>query len=111
MGNVERYQQIVQALLEEYSTSKPSHGDIEVEVSFDVVRHHYQIWHLGWMGKRRVHHSPVHCAIRNGKVWLLANSTERDVAADFVERGIPKEDIVLGFHPRYMREYSDYAVG
>lgn len=42
---------------------------------------------------------------------MLANSMERDVAADMVEKGIPKEDIVLGFHPRYMREYSDYAVG
>nr|WP_304952595.1 element excision factor XisI family protein [cf. Phormidesmis sp. LEGE 11477] len=50
-------------------------------------------------------------AIREGKVWLLANSTEHDVAVDMVEAGIPKEDIVLGSHPRYMREYSDYAVG
>ncbi|MDZ8084275.1 MAG: element excision factor XisI family protein [Nostoc sp. DedQUE12b] len=25
--------------------------------------------------------------------------------------GVSKEDIVLGFHPPFMREMSDYAVG
>jgi len=25
--------------------------------------------------------------------------------------GVPKQDIVLGFHPPFMREMSDYAVG
>jgi hypothetical protein len=25
--------------------------------------------------------------------------------------GVPTQDIVLGFHPPFMREMSDYAVG
>nr|WP_083616704.1 element excision factor XisI family protein [Planktothrix paucivesiculata] len=25
--------------------------------------------------------------------------------------GVPKQDIVLGFYPPFMREMSDYAVG
>ncbi|MEH2319884.1 element excision factor XisI family protein [Nostoc sp.] len=28
-----------------------------------------------------------------------------------VDFGVPKQDIVLGFHPPFMREMSDYAVG
>lgn len=111
MADLERYQTIVQNLLAEYAKSKPANGAIDVEVSFDDERHHYQIWHTGWLQKRWVHHAPIHCAMRDGKVWLLANDTEYDVAAELVQKGIPREDIVLGFHPRSMREYSDYAVG
>lgn len=28
-----------------------------------------------------------------------------------VNLGVPKQDIVLGFHPPFMREMTDYAVG
>ncbi|MGC1309887.1 MAG: element excision factor XisI family protein [Phormidesmis sp.] len=81
-------------------------GGIEMEIDLGAERL------LGAeMQKRWIHQSPIHCAIRDQKVWLLANSTEHDVGADLVERGIPREDIVIGFFPRYMREYSDYAVG
>lgn len=111
MEKLARYQTIVQDLLHAYAKHKPAYGEIDVEVSFDTERHHYLIWHTGWLHKRWIHHSPIHCAIRDGKIWLLANSTEHDVAADMVENGIPREDIVLGFHPRSMREYTDYAVG
>ncbi len=110
MEKLERYQTIIQNLLEEYAQHKPADGEIEAEVSFDTARHHYQVWHTGWRQERWVHHCPMHFAIRNGKVWLLANTTEYDLAADLVKAGISKEDIVLGFHPRYMRELSDYAV-
>ncbi len=110
MEKLARYQAIVQDLLLGYAKNKPSYGEIEVEVSFDTERHHYQIWHLGWHQDRWIHHCPIHFAIRSEKVWLLANSTERDLGADLVEKGIPKQDIVLGFHPTYIRELSDYAV-
>lgn len=111
MAKLEDYVVILQNLLTQYAEVKPANGEIDVEVSFDTERHHYQIWHTGWIDQRWIHHAPIHCAIREGKVWLLANATEHDVAADMVERGIPARDIVLGFFPRYMREYSDYAAG
>jgi len=31
---------------------------------------------------------------------------EHDIAADLVDLGVPKQDIVLGFHPPFMREYA-----
>lgn len=106
-----RYQQIVQHLLLKYAESKPAYGDIEVETIFDTQRNHYQILHLGWQHKRWVHHCVMHLAIKNEKVWIFYNSTEHDIAATLVELGVPKDDIVLGFYPPFMREMSDYAVG
>jgi hypothetical protein len=53
----------------------------------------------------------MHLDIRHEKIWIFYNSTEHDIAADLVDLGVPKQDIVLGFHPPFMREMSDYAVG
>ncbi len=105
------YQQIVQQLLMDYAQNKPAYGEIEVETIFDTQRNHYQIVHLGWEDKRWIHHCTIHLDIRQGKIWIFANSTEHDITADLVNLGVPKQDIVLGFHPPFMREMSDYAVG
>ena len=106
-----KYQQIVQQLLMGYAEVKPAYGEIEVETIFDTQRDRYQISHLGWHHKRWVHHCIIHLDIRHEKIWIFYNSTEHDIAADLVDLGVPKRDIVLGFYSPSMRELSDYAVG
>jgi hypothetical protein len=107
---VMQYEEIIQQLLLQYAKSKPAYGEIEVETISDQQRHHYQILHWGWQHKRWVHQCVIHLAIRNEKIWIFCNSTEHDIAADLVSLGVPKQDIVLGFHPSFLRELSDYAV-
>jgi hypothetical protein len=34
-----------------------------------------------------------------------------EVSSPFVSPGIPREDIVLGFHPAELRRHTDFAVG
>ena len=104
------YQQIVQELFSGYAQSKPAYGEFEVETIFDTQRNHSQIVHFGWHHQRWVHQCIMHLDIRNEKVWIFKNSTEHDIAADLVELGVPKQDIVIGFYPPFMREMSDYAV-
>ena len=108
---VKKYQQIVQELLMFYAKSKPANGEFEVQTIFDTERNHYQIVHLGWLHKRWVHDCVIHLDIRNEKIWIFYNSTEHDIAADLIDLGLTKQDIVLGFYPPFMREMSDYAVG
>jgi XisH protein/XisI protein len=43
-------------------------------------------------------------------LYLAVPNLTYNIAADLVELGVPKQDIVLGFYPPYMREMSDYAV-
>lgn len=105
------YQQIVQELLLNYAQNKPAYGDIEVVTIFDTQQNHYQIMHLGWQHKRWIHQCVMHLHIRKEKIWIFSNSTEHDIAADLVRLGVSKQDIVLGFHPPFMRELSDYGVG
>ncbi|TVQ56610.1 MAG: XisI protein [Spirulina sp. DLM2.Bin59] len=111
MESLAQYRTIVQRLLLDYAQVKPAYGEIEVEPIFDPERDHYQVLHLGWQGKQWVHSTMIHIDLRDGKVWLQWNATERDLAAELVQAGIQAEDIVLGFHSPFMRQFSGYGVG
>jgi len=110
MDKINRYREHIQQLLNLYAINKPSYGEIETEVITDLEHDHYQLVHVGWNNKRRVYGCVLHFDIKQGKVWIQYNGTERHVAEELVELGVPKEDIVLGFHSPYRREFTDYAV-
>jgi hypothetical protein len=52
----------------------------------------------------------LHLDIRDGKIWVQQNTTERQVAHDLMAMGVPKEDIVLGFQAPNMRAYTGFRV-
>jgi hypothetical protein len=111
MDRTEQYRLIVRRVIEDYARYKPSHGRIETEVVVDPERDHYELMHVGWDGPRRVHGCVIHLDIRDGKVWVQYDGTSRPVAEELVEAGIPREDIVLGFHPEELRGHTAFAVG
>ena len=104
------YRDIVRGLIAEYASHKPSHGQIETEAVIDAAHDHYEVMHVGWDGDRRVHGTVLHIDIRNGKIWIQFDGTAPGVALDLLEAGIPREAIVLGFHPLKLRPYTDFAV-
>lgn len=110
MDKLERYREIVRAVIQEYARYKPSHGQIETEAIVDPERDHYEVMHVGWDGPRRVHGSVIHLDIIDGKIWLQYDGTNRPVADELIEAGIPKEDIVLAFHPERVRPHTGFAV-
>ncbi|WP_427158849.1 XisI protein [Aliinostoc sp. HNIBRCY26] len=111
MEKIIKYRQIIQNMLLDYGNQKPAYGNIEVERIFDTERDHYQIVYLGWEGSDWVHSCIIHIDIKGDKIWLQWNGTEDDIAADLVNAGVPKEDIVLGFQSPFMRQFTEYAVG
>ncbi len=111
MDKLERYREIVRRLVEEYAGYKPSHGQITTEAVVDRDRDHYEVMHVGWDGVRRVHGSVVHIDIRGDKVWVQHDGTSRPVAEELVTAGIPREDIVLAFHPPDLRHHTGFGVG
>jgi hypothetical protein len=52
----------------------------------------------------------IHIDIKDDKIWLQQNLTNQLVAEDLVALGIPKDRIVLGFQPPYMRKFTEFAV-
>ena len=111
MDKLTRYRQIVRKLIDEYASYKPSHGQIDTEAVIDAEKDHFEVMHVGWDGVRRVHGSVVHIDIIDGKVWVQYDGTSRPVAEELVAAGIPREDIVLGFHPAELRRYTQFAAG
>ncbi|KAF3885538.1 hypothetical protein DA73_0400008760 [Tolypothrix bouteillei VB521301] len=40
----------------------------------------------------------MHLEIKDSKIWIQHDGTEVGIATLLLEQGVPKEDIVLGFH-------------
>ena len=110
MDRVERYRQIVRRIIEEYAAWKPSRGEIVSKAIVDPEKDHYEVEHVGWDNDRRVHGSVIHLDIIDGKVWIQHDGTNRPVAEELLAAGIPREDIVLGFHPARVRHLTGFAV-
>ena len=111
MEQLEHYRTCIETLLERESHYKSQLEDVESELFFDSVRHHYQLMRVGWKGLERVYHTVMHFDIRDNKIWIQHNTTELDVGQALIDMGVPKEDIVLGLHPPYKRPYTGYGVG
>jgi hypothetical protein len=91
MDKLEKYRAAVKQILNEYAKYKPSHGDIETEAIFDVEKDHYELVHVGWDKKKRIHGSVIHIDIKDGKVWIQHDGTSDGIADELVEAGIPTE--------------------
>lgn len=111
MARLDDYRAKVRQILYKYAQYKPSYGNVEVEQIFDIERDHYQIISIGWNNQKRIYGPIMHIDIINEKIWIQQNTTEVDIALELVEMGVPKHDIVIGFHTLKMRQFTDFAVG
>lgn len=112
MERLEQYRQAIRQLLTAHATLEQnnSNSDIECQLIFDTEHDHYQLLDIGWEEFKRVYNCFIHLDIKDGKIWIQRNMTERDLAQELVEMGIPKDDIVLGLHPLYKRPLTGYGV-
>ncbi|MGF1491829.1 MAG: XisI protein [Microcoleaceae cyanobacterium] len=111
---VEEYRRYIQELLlERAKRSAPglAQMQIEAQIIFDTERDHYQLVHVGWKpNERRNYGCVLHLDIKGEKIWIQHDGTEGGIANALVEKGVPKQQIVLGFQPPSMRQYTDFAV-
>lgn len=69
------------------------------------------IWQtLGWGKKERHNYQHVFARVKNQKIYLEEDWTEDGIAAELINEGVPKSDIVLAFHSPKMRELTEFAV-
>ncbi|MCL1463143.1 XisI protein [Argonema galeatum] len=112
MADLEKYRQSIQKVLTEYAKKRSSVNEkFEAKTIFDKEQDRYQLIFIGWRNENRIFGPVLHFEIENEKIWIQWNRTEEDVADELVKMGVLKEDIVLGFQPPYMRQYTEYAVG
>jgi hypothetical protein len=111
MDKLTHYRDVIRRVIAEYASWKPSHGQIDFEVAEDSARDHFELLAVGWDADRRVHHTVLHLDIIDGKIWVQHDATDRPVAEALVAAGVPKSDIVIGFHPADLRRHTEFAVG
>jgi len=111
MDKLIKYSQLIKDILKEYSDYNPANNDLEIQAVFDEPRGHYQVVTFGWEDNKYVHYCLIHIDLKQEKIWIQWNMTEKDIAEELVKLGVDKQDIVIGFHPPLMRKLTDYAVG
>ncbi|HLP87909.1 MAG TPA: XisI protein [Nostocaceae cyanobacterium] len=114
MAKLDDYREYIQKVLTEYAqrrTPKNKDNELELQTVFDPKHDHYQLIYVGWDKGKRVFGPVIHVDIKNEKIWLQWNGTEDDIADELVKLGVPKYDIVLGWHTPFMRQFTDFAVG
>jgi len=110
MDKLTRYRKILEQIINDYASHKPSNGRIESEAIIDREKDHYEVMQVGWDKVRRVHGTVIHLDIIDGKIWIQHDGTNRPVADELVAAGVPKEDIVLGFHPADLWKHTGFGV-
>ncbi len=104
------YREIIKRIILEYAAIKPVYGEVEVETIFEERGGHYEMVYAGWNDYRRVHGTVIHVDVKGDKIWIQHDGTEYGIANELVEAGIPKEQIVLAFQPRWKRPSTGFAV-
>lgn len=78
----------------------------------DIHNREYLLICIGWNQASYCDHIIIHFSIsENGKVWINQNNTEIQIGDELIEKGVAREDIILGFLPEYARPFAGFAVG
>ena len=109
MDKITSHNNIVQKLVEEIgSITNPSFKGIETQVIIDNKKGHYILMSVGWHNRQWHYGSFVHIDVKpDGKVWIQHDGTDLSIAKELIKRGIPQQDIVLGFKSPIEREWVE----
>jgi XisI protein len=109
MDTLTQYRQQIQTLLNNHARHIWD-DRIQAQIIFDAEHDHYQLVYVGWRSSKRIYGVILHIDIIDGKIWIQQDGTEIGAANELVELGIPRQEIVLGFDPPNLRQYTDFAV-
>ena len=110
MDKLEQYRKYIQEILETIVTDNSNAGEIEEELIIDQLRDHYLLVNVGWKDQKRNYGNSIHIDIIEGKIWIQRDLTDLCVAERLLEKGVPKEDIVLAFYSPSHRKLTDFAL-
>ncbi|MBW4595104.1 MAG: XisI protein [Brasilonema angustatum HA4187-MV1] len=116
MDILSQYRSIIQETIKKYydlTNSQPvntTESKISDRLILDEQRHQYLWLRCGWDDKKRVQHIILYLQIQNGKIWVEEDNTDLGIVDDLLAAGIPKTDIILGFHHPSKRALTEFAI-
>ena len=110
MDSLVQYREVIQEKLKEYTEIPYAYGDLQCRLIVSEDRNNFLLITLGWEDDVQVHGCLVHIEVIGDKIWIHRDGLEDGIANELVKAGIPKTQIVLGFHPPNIRPYTEFAV-
>jgi hypothetical protein len=112
MENLTHYQNLVKQFMTEFAAivNKKYTPNLYTPVIFDDEHSQYIMLRVGWLKQEHVHRTLLHVCLRDGHFWIEEDWTEEGIATYLLSKGVPRENIVLAFHPPEMRPLTDFAV-
>jgi hypothetical protein len=108
MDKLETYQSLLDKTLKDYAKLTEKGINSMVIVSKD--HHHFLLINEGWEDNKHIHACLFHGEIKEDKIWIYYDGFEESVTEQLIKLGIKKENIVLAFHPPYIRQQTEFAV-
>ncbi len=109
MDKIKKYQDIICDLLQQYGAVKKIPNEVKAQILIDKDNNHYHLLSIGWYKNGFTYQTAFHFDIIDNKIWIQQNNTDIMVADELIDKGVLKEDIVLGFIAPTMRQYSGFA--
>ena len=110
MDRVTAYKEHAANIIKKYAAYKPINLDVNCQAVVDHEGGHYQLMSVGWQERNRIHNCIIHIDVIDDKLWIQEDATDVDIANELVAQGVPKEDILLAFHPPYKRPYTGFGL-
>lgn len=110
-NSLDQHRQALYQILQNYGEILNRQQDgttSKVIVSDDHTR--YLLITEGWSGKKRIHALIFDAEIRNDKIWLHYDGLNHGITDELLAASVPKDHIVLAFHPPHVREHTGYAI-
>ena len=109
MDKLNHYRSLIHRVLEEYHKLSSGNADIESALLLDPIRDQYILLKMGWHQDNRIKRNVIHLRLKDQKIWIEEDWTEDGIATDLLQAGVPREDIVLAFHPPHLRQFTEFA--
>ena len=110
MDTLNNWRETLEEILQYYAGLPLRYGNTQTYVIVSQNQNHFMLMREGWDNQRRIHACLVHTEIRNEKIWIHYDGIEDGITQELVAAGIPREQIVLAFHPPDVRPHTGYAI-
>ncbi len=117
MDTRNNYSEIIKKIIISYTEIPYTDPNIKFETVFDTEQNRYLLMIVGrekisypFTTTKRVHGCLIHLDIIDDKIWIQRDGTEKGIASDLLEAGIPKDKIVLAFYDPQIREETGFAI-
>ena len=111
MDRIEKYRSYLIRIIKDCAGAKNSNPNILTQLIIDKERDHYLVMDVGWSNENTREYGVImHFDIIDGKIWVQEDLTDFQPVNDLLEKGVPKEDIVIGFMSENKRRDTEFAI-